>query len=56
MDQAIGAVAGHESGHTEKENTKQSYENNYKGTTHNLETLPNEIENKILEELKKQVK
>ena len=53
MDQAIGAIAGHESGHTEKENTKQSYENNSKGANHDLEAHPNEIENKILEELKK---
>jgi hypothetical protein len=54
MDQAIGAVAGHEQGHTEKENTKQSYENNNKATKHDVEARPNEIMNKILEELKKQ--
>ena len=51
MDQAIGAIAGHESGHTEKGNTKQSYENTYKGMDHNLETRPDEIMNKILKEL-----
>jgi hypothetical protein len=53
MDQAIGAVAGHESGHTEKENTKQSYENSIKQANHDLEARPNEIENKILEEYEK---
>ena len=57
MEDAIGAVAGHESGHTEKENTKQSIENHQakqKGSPiiHNLEARPNEIENKILDELK----
>ena len=52
MDQAIGAVAGHESGHTEKENTKQSYENRHKGTDHDLEARPDEIMNRILQELK----
>ena len=52
MDQAIGAVAGHESVHTEKENTKQSYENNNKGTNHDIEARPDEIMNRILQELK----
>jgi len=52
MDQAIGAVAGHESGHTEKENVKQSYENHYTGTNYDLEVRPDEIMNKILQELK----
>ena len=52
MDEAIGAVAGHESGHTEHENTKQDVENSEKGTTNDVEALPNKIENQILEEIK----
>lgn len=52
MEEAIGVVAGHESGHTEKENTRQSYENNYKEANHDLEKKPNEIDVKIVEELK----
>lgn len=52
MDQAIGAIAGHESGHTDTENTKQAVENRAQGTTHDLEATPNQIENQILEESK----
>ena len=53
MDEAIGAIAGHESGHTEPENTKQGVENREQGTTHDLEARPNEIENQILIEIRK---
>ena len=55
LEDAIGAVAGHESGHTEKENTKQALENSNDQTTtkHDLEKRPNEIEKKIIDELNK---
>lgn len=53
MEEAIGAVADHESGHTEKENTAQGIENRDKGQIiHDVEDLPNKIENKIFEELR----
>jgi hypothetical protein len=56
-DEAIGAVAGHESGHTEKTNTAQGIENREKGKNiHDVEAVPNKIENKILEEWKKEWK
>lgn len=47
MDQAIGAVAGHESGYTEKENTKQYYENAYKDADHDVEAQPKEMKKNI---------
>ena len=53
LEDAIGAIAGHESGYTEKENTKQSYENSEKKGKHDVEKRPNEIESEILEELRK---
>jgi len=52
-DEAIGAVAGHESGHTEKKNTLEGIENRDKQTNHDVEAVPNKIEDKIIEELKK---
>ena len=52
MDEAIGVVAGHESGHTEHENTKQAVENRQNGTNHDVEAQPDKIENKILEEIR----
>jgi len=50
MEEAIGAVAGHESGHMEKENTRRAYENVYEGASHDNEKGPNEIENQIIKE------
>ncbi len=49
-DERIGAVAGHEAEHTTEENVQQNYENQVKGTSHDLEKKPVEIEMKILEE------
>ena len=51
LEDAIGAVAGHETGHTEQENLQQRLENQLKGTTHDVEQRPNEIEDKIIEEV-----
>jgi hypothetical protein len=53
MEDAIGVVAGHEKGHTEKENIKQSYENNKEGANHDVEARPIEIEKAILDEINK---
>jgi RHS repeat-associated protein len=52
VDEAIGVIAGHEKGHTEEENIKQSFENKKGGTNHDVEARPIEIENEILNELK----
>jgi RHS repeat-associated protein len=52
VDEAIGVIAGHEKGHTEEENIKQSFENKKEGTNHDVEARPLEIENEILDELK----
>ena len=52
LEDAIGAVAGHETGHTEQENLQQRLENQVKGTNHDLEQRPNEIEDKIIDEVK----
>ena len=48
MDEAIGAVAGHESGHTERENTNIDVKG---GTLKEIEAHPDEIENQILKEI-----
>jgi hypothetical protein len=53
MDEAISVVAGHEKGHTEKNNIKQSYENKVEGTNHDVEARPIEIEKEIINELNK---
>jgi hypothetical protein len=52
LEDAIGVVAGHEKGHTEKENIKQSYENKKEGKTHDVEARPIEIEKEIMKEIK----
>ena len=52
LDEAIGAVAAHESVHaTDKDNIRNSYENAVKGTSHEVEKLPNEVERATLREL-----
>ena len=51
MEEAIGAVAGHESGHIERENTKQGIENRDKKGNHDVEAGSNKIENAIIQEL-----
>ena len=52
IDEAIGAVATHESVHaTDKDNIRDSYENIVKGASHDVEKLPNEVERTVLREL-----
>ena len=52
IDEAIGAVAAHESVHaTDQDNIRDSYENIVKGTSHEVEKLPNEAERAVLREL-----
>jgi hypothetical protein len=53
MEDAISVVAGHEKGHTEKENIKQSYENEKEGAEHDVEARPIEIEKEIIDEINK---
>ncbi|MFZ4521092.1 MAG: DUF6443 domain-containing protein [Bacteroidales bacterium] len=51
-DERIAAVAGHESVHgTDQENIQQKADNKLKGATNNIETAPNQIEMKILNEI-----
>ncbi len=49
-EDAIGAVAGHESGHVEKENTQMAIDGK---PTKEIEKRPNEIEDQMKEEYKK---
>ncbi len=49
--EAIGIVGGHEKGHTEKENIKQSYENKREEKNHDTEARPIEIEKQIINEM-----
>lgn len=52
VDEAIGAVAAHESVHaTDKDNIKNSIENATQNTSHDIEKLPNEAEKGVLKEL-----
>jgi RHS repeat-associated protein len=51
VDQAIGAVAGHESVHaTDPENHQQIVSNKYLGTNHDTEATPHKVEHQILRE------
>lgn len=52
VNEVIGSVAVHESGHADPENLKQVYENQKKGTNHDVEKMPNELMNKYIEEIK----
>lgn len=50
-DERIGAVAGHESVHaTDQTNIQQSTDNKMKGTTYDVEVVPNQIEMNVLDE------
>ena len=52
VDEAIGAVAAHESVHaTDKDNIKNSIENATQNTSHDVEKLTNEVEKRVLKEL-----
>jgi RHS repeat-associated protein len=51
IDQAIGAVAGHEAVHTtDSQNQRESAENDYEGTIHDIEKEPRKVERQILRE------
>jgi hypothetical protein len=51
IDEAIGAVSGHESVHTtDPQNQFDSAQNDYEGTTNNIEQQPQAIEKQILRE------
>jgi hypothetical protein len=51
-DEAIGAIAVHESVHaTDEQNIKESKENVADGTLHDIEKTPNEAERNVLREL-----
>ena len=49
-DERIAAVAGHEAEHTTTKNVTENYENQTKGTTHDLEKDPDAKEMQILKE------
>ena len=53
LDEAIGAVGTHESGHTDDRNVKQLFSNAIEGTNFDTEAMPMELEKKYIEELKK---
>jgi hypothetical protein len=51
INEQIGAVAGHESEHvTNTQNIQQDYDNKNKGTKYDVESAPNNIEMRILDE------
>ncbi len=52
LEDAIGAIAGHESGHVERMNSYESFQNEHKKGNYDVEKRSLEIEYKILEELK----
>lgn len=54
MEEAIGAIGGHESEHTEASNVQQQYENQIYKANHNVENVPIETELKIIDELNQQ--
>ena len=51
MDEIIGAIAGHESEHTEEDNLQQQYENDNKGANHDVENKPLQTEREIVDEI-----
>jgi len=51
-EDAIGAVAGHEIGHTDPANTRQAYENKVNNATNDTELEPDKIDSEILDQLK----
>ena len=54
MEGSIGAVAAHESVHaTDQENVTQNLQNQLQGANHDIEKKPNEIKQKVQDELLK---
>lgn len=51
LEEAIGATAVHESGHTESLNLKQAFEKEYKGVNHDIEENPKKLENAYIKEI-----
>jgi len=54
VEGSIGAVAAHESVHaTDQENVTQNLQNQLQGANHDIEKKPNEIKQKVQDELLK---